>query len=78
MRPLTPNESALLSALADQAGIELIAEGALAVSAGILGDAANPQSLISYIDRAGLLKLRDSGSIADGMLPKAAAIDSAS
>jgi acetylglutamate kinase len=44
---------------------------------GILENAANPQSLISYIDRAGLLKLRDSGSIADGMLPKAAAIDAA-
>lgn len=44
---------------------------------GILGDPADPQSLISYIDRAGLKKLRDDGALADGMLPKAAAIDSA-
>ena len=33
--------------------------------------------MISYIDRAALKKLCESGSIADGMLPKAAAIDSA-
>jgi acetylglutamate kinase len=50
----------------------------LATSApGILEDAANVHSLISYIDRAGLLKLKGAGSIADGMLPKAAAIDAA-
>ena len=36
-----------------------------------------PQSLISYIDRAALAKLRDEGKLADGMLPKAAAIDAA-
>jgi len=44
---------------------------------GILADRADPQSLISYIDRAGLRKLRDDGKLAEGMLPKAAAIDSA-
>jgi len=44
---------------------------------GILEDISDPQSLISYIDRAELDKLRDDGKIADGMLPKAAAIDSA-
>jgi acetylglutamate kinase len=44
---------------------------------GILGNADDPQSLISYVDRAGLKKLRDSGKLADGMLPKATAIDSA-
>jgi acetylglutamate kinase len=44
---------------------------------GILEDAADPQSLISYIDRARLKVLCDSGCIADGMLPKAAAIDAA-
>ena len=46
-------------------------------AAGILEDAGNPQSLISYIDRAALDKLQADGKIADGMLPKAAAIDSA-
>lgn len=44
---------------------------------GILEDAADPQSLISYVDRAVLRRLCDSGRIADGMLPKAAAIDAA-
>lgn len=44
---------------------------------GVLEDISDPQSLISYIDRAELDKLRDDGKIADGMLPKAAAIDSA-
>jgi acetylglutamate kinase len=34
-------------------------------------------SLISYIDRAALKKLKAQGKIADGMLPKAAAIDAA-
>jgi acetylglutamate kinase len=45
--------------------------------AGILEDIDDPGSLISYIDRAALEKLRASGSLADGMLPKAAAIDAA-
>ena len=44
---------------------------------GILEDANDPQSLISYVDRAALKKLRDAGKLADGMLPKAAAIDAA-
>ncbi|MDH3336365.1 MAG: acetylglutamate kinase [Gammaproteobacteria bacterium] len=44
---------------------------------GILENVDDPQSLISYIDRAELDKLRDYGKLADGMLPKAAAIDSA-
>ena len=46
-------------------------------AAGILEDVADPQSLISYIDRAGLLKLHADGKLADGMLPKAAAIENA-
>lgn len=46
-------------------------------AAGILEDVNDPGSLISYIDRSALDKLRDSGKLADGMLPKAAAIDSA-
>jgi acetylglutamate kinase len=44
---------------------------------GVLEDIDDPQSLISYIDRAELDKLRDDGKLADGMLPKAAAIDAA-
>lgn len=44
---------------------------------GILEDVNDPTSLISYIDLAALRKLKESGSLADGMLPKAAAIDSA-
>jgi acetylglutamate kinase len=46
-------------------------------AAGVLEDIDDPQSLISYIDRAALDTLRDDGKLADGMLPKAAAIDSA-
>jgi len=58
---------------------ELKAEKLILVTAaaGILEDADDPQSLISYIDRAALDKLKADGKIADGMLPKAAAIDSA-
>jgi acetylglutamate kinase len=44
---------------------------------GILEDVGDPHSLISYMDRAGLKRLSDSGRLADGMLPKAAAIDAA-
>lgn len=44
---------------------------------GILANREDSGSLISYIDRAGLRKLRDNGQLADGMLPKAAAIDAA-
>lgn len=44
---------------------------------GVLEDVNDPQSLISYIDRKHLDKLRDTGKLADGMLPKAAAIDAA-
>ena len=44
---------------------------------GVLEDINDPRSLISYIDRSALDKLRDDGKLADGMLPKAAAIDAA-
>lgn len=44
---------------------------------GILKDKDDPQSLISYVDRRELKNLRESGSLADGMLPKATAIDNA-
>jgi len=44
---------------------------------GILGDVADPRSVISYTDLEGLEKLRKSGAIKDGMLPKAKAIEEA-
>ncbi|MCH8060024.1 MAG: acetylglutamate kinase [Proteobacteria bacterium] len=59
--------------------IELKAEKLILTIAapGILEDVDDPQSLISYIDRAALAKLKAEGKLADGMLPKAAAIDAA-
>ena len=58
---------------------ELDAEKLILVTGatGILEDINDPGSLISYIDRKHLDKLRDDGKLADGMLPKAAAIDAA-
>ena len=44
---------------------------------GILEDIQDPHSLVSYIDLAGLNQLRAAGSLADGMLPKAKAIEQA-
>jgi len=44
---------------------------------GILGSVDDPGSLISYTDLRGLKRLRDEGRIADGMLPKAKAIEEA-
>src|SRR5262249_56178753 len=44
---------------------------------GILGRVDDPGSLISYTDLSGLRRLRDEGRIADGMLPKAKAIEAA-
>jgi acetylglutamate kinase len=46
-------------------------------AAGILGDVNDAGSLISYTDVAGLKRLREDGRIADGMLPKARAIEDA-
>ena len=58
---------------------ELDAEKLILVTSapGILEDVNDPQSLISYIDRSELKRLRDSGNLADGMLPKSAAIEQA-
>jgi len=44
---------------------------------GILGSVDDPGSLISYTDLQGLKRLREEGRIADGMLPKARAIEEA-
>lgn len=46
-------------------------------TAGILEDVGDPHSLISYVDRAALEKLRKDGKLSEGMLPKADAIDAA-
>ena len=44
---------------------------------GILERLEDPSSVISYTDLKGLKKLRDQGSLKEGMLPKAAAIETA-
>jgi acetylglutamate kinase len=44
---------------------------------GILENLEDPRSLISYVDSAGLGKLRSAGKLSDGMLPKVAAIERA-
>jgi acetylglutamate kinase len=44
---------------------------------GILEDVADPSSVISYTDLAGLVRMRNAGQIVDGMLPKAKAIEEA-
>jgi acetylglutamate kinase len=46
-------------------------------AAGILGSIDDPGSLISYTDLRGLKRLRNEGRIAEGMLPKAKAIEDA-
>ena len=70
---LNINADTVAAAIAAELGAEklILATGA----AGILEDIDDPGSLISYIDRAALKKLEASGSLADGMLPKAAAIE---
>ena len=44
---------------------------------GILENIADPRSIVSYTDLAGLQRLQSAGSLADGMLPKASAIEAA-
>jgi len=46
-------------------------------AAGILESLEDPGSLVSYLDRTGLRRLRDEGRISGGMLPKVAAIERA-
>ncbi|MFQ5983774.1 MAG: acetylglutamate kinase, partial [Woeseiaceae bacterium] len=70
---LNINADTVAAAIAAELNAEklILATGA----PGILDNADDPQSLISYVDRAALDKLRDEGKLSDGMLPKAAAID---
>ena len=72
---LNINADTVAAAIAAELDAEklILATGA----AGILEDRNDPQSLISYIDRADLERLKADGKLADGMLPKAAAIDNA-
>ena len=82
--PLSCDESGTLlninaDTVAAAIAAELDAEKLILVTGatGILEDVEDPGSLISYIDRKRLRELREQGSLADGMLPKAAAIDAA-
>lgn len=72
---LNINADTIASNLAAALGAEklILATGAI----GILEDIKDPQSLVSYIDLPGLQQLRENGSLADGMLPKATAIETA-
>lgn len=72
---LNINADTVAAEIARSLGAEklILATGA----AGILEDLGDPRSLISYVDRAGLKKLRDEGKLTDGMLPKVAAIERA-
>jgi len=72
---LNINADTVAAAIAAELGAEklILMTGA----PGILEDASDPRSLISYIDRTGLIQLKSDGKIVDGMLPKAAAIDAA-
>jgi len=60
-------------------GAALSAEKLILVTGapGIMESLDDPQSLVSYTDLAGLKKLKDQGSLKDGMLPKAKAIEDA-
>lgn len=72
---LNINADTVAAALACALGAEklMLATGA----AGILEDVNDPRSVISYVDLAGLARLRDAGKLSDGMLPKVAAIERA-
>jgi acetylglutamate kinase len=60
-------------------GVALAAEKLILCTGapGILGSREDPGSLVSYTDLQGLKRLREEGRIADGMLPKAKAIEDA-
>ncbi|HEU4617874.1 MAG TPA: acetylglutamate kinase [Gammaproteobacteria bacterium] len=72
---LNINADTVAAALACALGAEklMLATGA----PGILESKDDPRSLISYIDRAGLGRLKSEGKITDGMLPKVASIEHA-
>jgi acetylglutamate kinase len=82
--PLSADESGTLlninaDTVAAAIGAALSAEKLILCTGapGILERLDDPGSLISYTDLEGLQKLRDAGSLSDGMLPKARAIENA-
>ena len=84
LSPLSADESGTLlninaDTVAAAIGAALAAEKLILCTGapGILGSLADPGSLISYTDLQGLKRLREEGRIADGMLPKAKAIEDA-
>jgi len=46
-------------------------------AAGVFEDLSDPSTLVSYTDLSGLKRLAERGSFADGMMPKASAIETA-
>ena len=72
---LNINADTVAAALASELNAEklILTTGA----PGILEDRADSNSVMSYLDLAGLRELREAGALADGMLPKAAAIEAA-
>ncbi len=82
--PLSADETGVLlninaDTIAAAIGAALAAEKLILCTGapGILGSVDDPGSLISYTDVSGLKRLREEGRIADGMLPKAKAIEDA-
>ena len=82
--PLSADESGVLlninaDTVAAAIGAALSAEKLILCTGapGILGSVEDPGSLISYTDVHGLKRLREEGRIAEGMLPKAKAIEDA-
>jgi acetylglutamate kinase len=77
------NQGTLLNINADTVaaaiGAALNAEKLILITGapGILESLDDPRSLVSYTDLAGLKQLKDQGSLKDGMLPKAKAIEDA-
>ena len=80
--PLSADESGTLlninaDSVASAVAVALNAEKLILATGapGILESANEPASLISYVDLAGLSKLRNDNRLSDGMLPKVAAIE---
>jgi acetylglutamate kinase len=72
---LNINADTVAAALASELDAEKLI--LLTGAPGILEDRDDPSSLVSYIDIEGLEKLKEKGALAEGMLPKAKAIEEA-
>jgi len=82
--PLSADESGTLlninaDTVAAAIAVELRAEKMILLTAapGILERGGDPASLVSYIDLRGLERMKEAGSLTDGMLPKVGAITAA-